>query len=70
MGRGVTAKHRGQEAPAVTAPATLSDLPEPAVLQTHGLTQKMSRINKEIAAGALWSAPAVMEITGSISEKN
>ncbi|MFR6185248.1 MAG: hypothetical protein ACLUJG_06565 [Lawsonibacter sp.] len=54
----------------MTAPATLSDLPEAAVLQTHGLTQKMSRINKEIAAGALWSAPAVMEITGGISEKN
>ena len=44
--------------PAVAAPqATLPELPEPAVLQPHELTQKINRLNKEIAAGVLWSAP-------------
>lgn len=57
--------------PAVTAPqATFPKLPEPAVLQAHGPTQKLSHINKEITAEVLRSAPAIIEITGSLSKKN
>lgn len=39
--------------------ALLPEIPEATALQKQipGLTQKLSRINKEIAAGVLWSAP-------------
>lgn len=59
MGRCVTAKHSGEEAPAVIAPAMLSDLPEPAVLPITEMEEVDRTIDEPVLeeADAQPSAP-------------